>query len=95
MVAQEISGGANGAEALAHPKVREFVRARFAEHNKGNPGSSMRIKRILLMTEQPSVDGHEITDKGYVNQRATLERRRALVERLYEKVPSPEVIEIA
>ena len=42
-----------------------------------------------------SVDGHEITDKGYVNQRATLERRRELVETLYAKTPSDEVIEIA
>jgi feruloyl-CoA synthase len=46
------------------------------------------------MAEPPSVDGHEITDKGYVNQRATLERRKALAERLYEKVPPEEVIEI-
>ena len=35
------------------------------------------------MAEPPSVDGHEITDKGYINQRATLERRKALVDRLY------------
>jgi feruloyl-CoA synthase len=46
------------------------------------------------MAEPPSVDGHEITDKGYVNQRATLERRRAMVERLYEKSPPSDVIEI-
>ena len=35
------------------------------------------------MAEPPSVDGHEITDKGYINQRATLERRKALVDKLY------------
>jgi feruloyl-CoA synthase len=35
------------------------------------------------MTEPPSVDGHEITDKGYINQRATLERRKAQVDKLY------------
>jgi feruloyl-CoA synthase len=51
--------------------------------NSEGKGSSMRIKRALLMAEPPSVDGHEITDKGYINQRATLERRKALVERLY------------
>ena len=43
----------------------------------------MQVRRALLMTEPPSVDGHEITDKGYINQRATLERRKALVDRLY------------
>ena len=35
------------------------------------------------MTEPPQIDGNEITDKGYINQRAVLERRAALVERLY------------
>jgi len=51
--------------------------------NAEGKGSSMRIKRALLMSEPPSVDGHEITDKGYINQRATLERRKALVDKLY------------
>jgi feruloyl-CoA synthase len=36
------------------------------------------------MTEPPSIDANEITDKGYMNQRAVLERRAALVERLYD-----------
>ena len=35
------------------------------------------------MAEPPQVDAQEITDKGYINQRATLERRKALVEKLY------------
>jgi feruloyl-CoA synthase len=44
------------------------------------------------MAEPPSIDGHEITDKGYVNQRATLERRAALVEALYAARPDAQVI---
>ena len=46
------------------------------------------------MTEPPSIDGNEITDKGYVNQRATLDRRAALVERLYAEPPAADVIVI-
>jgi feruloyl-CoA synthase len=46
-------------------------------------GSSMVPRRLLLMTEPPSIDANEITDKGYTNQRAVLERRAALVEKLY------------
>jgi feruloyl-CoA synthase len=46
-------------------------------------GSSSRPSRLLVMTEPPSIDANEITDKGYINQRAVLERRAALVERLY------------
>ena len=50
-------------------------------------GSSMVPRRLLLMTEPPSIDANEITDKGYINQRAALERRAALVERLYAGGP--------
>jgi feruloyl-CoA synthase len=46
-------------------------------------GSSTQPKRLLVMTEPPSIDANEITDKGYMNQRAVLERRAALVEKLY------------
>jgi feruloyl-CoA synthase len=37
----------------------------------------------MVMSEPPSIDANEITDKGYMNQRAVLERRAELVERLY------------
>ncbi len=79
-------------EVLADPKLRDAIHDKFAAHNKAQTGTSARIKRVLLMAEPPSVDGHEITDKGYVNQRATLERRKALVDRLY--TGGPDVIEI-
>jgi feruloyl-CoA synthase len=50
-------------------------------------GSSRHPARLLVMSEPPSIDGNEITDKGYINQRAVLERRAALVERLYSDAP--------
>ena len=50
---------------------------------KAEGGSSMHPVRLLVLTEPPSIDANEITDKGYMNQRAVLERRAALVERLY------------
>ena len=59
---------------LAHPAVIETVKSGLARMNAEGKGSSMRVQRVLLMTEAPSVDGHEITDKGYINQRATLEQ---------------------
>ena len=52
------------------------------------------MKRVLLMTEPPQIDANEITDKGYVNQRATLDRRADLVARLYEAQPGGDVIEV-
>jgi feruloyl-CoA synthase len=41
----------------------------------------------MVMTEAPSIDANEITDKGYMNQRAVLERRAELVEKLYAGAP--------
>jgi len=50
---------------------------------KAEGGSSMHPVRLLVLAEPPSIDANEITDKGYMNQRAVLERRAAQVERLY------------
>jgi feruloyl-CoA synthase len=46
-------------------------------------GSSTRVERAIVLDEPPSLDGGELTDKGTVNQRAVLDRRASLVERLY------------
>jgi feruloyl-CoA synthase len=55
-------------------------------------GSSMHPVRAILLAEPPSIDANEITDKGYINQRAVLGRRAALVERLHAAKPDAEVI---
>jgi feruloyl-CoA synthase len=44
------------------------------------------------MSEPPSIDANEITDKGYITQRAVLERRAALVAQLHAESPDAEVI---
>jgi feruloyl-CoA synthase len=88
----ELNGSSTPDEILRCPKVVSFVREKIREHNKRAGGSSGKIARIMLMTEPPSIDGHEITDKGYINQRATLDRRGKLVEALYATVPPPDVI---
>jgi feruloyl-CoA synthase len=54
----------------------------------------MRIARCLLLTEPPSIDANEITDKGYLNQRAVLAKRAALVDRLHAVPAAAEVIVI-
>ena len=50
--------------------------------NEGG-GSSQAVTRILLLDEPPRADAGEITDKGYINQRAVLARRDADVQALY------------
>jgi feruloyl-CoA synthase len=76
-----------------HPKVITALRDGLSAHNR-NVGkvSSMRIARAMLMVEPPSIDGGELTDKGYINQRAGLERREALVDQLYRDPVAADVI---
>jgi feruloyl-CoA synthase len=81
-------------ELASHPAVRERVRSGLATWNAAHPASSERIARVLLLTDPPSIDVNEITDKGYINQRAALEHRANEVARLYAAQPDPAVIVI-
>ncbi len=81
-------------ELLGDATVRQRVRDGLAAHNAAQTGSSQRIHRVLLMIEPPSIDGNELTDKGYINQRAALQRRAALVQQLYAEEPGGELIVI-
>ena len=40
----------------------------------------------------PAIDANEITDKGYINQRAVLEARADAVSRLFAPQPDASVI---
>lgn len=73
-------------------KLTEVLKERIGDFNRTAGGSSRRIARFIVMMEPPSIDAGEITDKGYVNQRATLERRHALVEALYADPPGEGVV---
>jgi feruloyl-CoA synthase len=70
-------------DLLGNDKTRQILRGSLAAHNSQNPTSSTRIARVIFLEEPLNIDAGEITDKGYVNQRAVLERRHALVEQLY------------
>ena len=68
--------------AKSVPDLRERLRSALAKLAQEG-GSSTHPRRLLVMSEPPSIDANEITDKGYMNQRAVLERRAAAVEALY------------
>jgi len=55
-------------------------------------GAVSLVCRAILLIDPPSIDANEITDKGYINQRAVLQRRADLVERLYAEPPDGFVI---
>jgi feruloyl-CoA synthase len=74
---------ASPAELAAAPALREALRRGIEAHNRRHPGSSTCIRRALVLTEPASMDAGEVNDKGYVNQRLVLERRRDWVARLH------------
>ncbi len=83
---------ATDAEILRDARVRNRIGDAIAKHNRQHRGSSQRIVRMILLDTPPSVDRNEMTDKGYLNQRAVLENRCEAVERLYDPTASDVVI---
>ncbi|HYE46165.1 MAG TPA: AMP-binding protein, partial [Caulobacter sp.] len=75
-------------------KLTERLTQQLKAFNATAGGLSRRVGRFIVMTEPPSIDAGEITDKGYVNQRATLERRADLVNALYGDGSAPGVVSL-
>tara|TARA_R110000824_G_scaffold4308_15_gene20812 strand:+ start:495 stop:2333 length:1839 start_codon:yes stop_codon:yes gene_type:complete len=71
------------------------IAAKLAAFNGGAGGSSRRIGKVMLLTDPPSLDAGEITDKGYINQAAVLSLRANAIEALYSERRAPLVLEIA
>ncbi len=69
-------------------RVIDFLRQALLAYNQANPASSTRIARVLLLDQPADIDAGEITDKGYINQRAVLEHRANLVQKLYSDDPT-------
>ena len=80
------------AAVAGDPLVREAFRQRFAKFLATSTGSSTRITRALLLDAPLSIDRGEVTDKGSINQRAVLEHRSHLIEKLYLPTPAADVI---
>ena len=83
---QKLAGlpaGSPAQQILDSEPVRAAFAALMAKLNLSATGSATRIAFLHLLVEPPSVDQHEITDKGSINQRAVLTRRAALIESMY------------
>jgi feruloyl-CoA synthase len=70
-------------ELIENKKVRAALTGGLKVHNQANFGSSTTVARARFMSEPPNIDANEITDKGYINQRAVLSQRQNLVNLLY------------
>jgi feruloyl-CoA synthase len=85
---------AKPAAILADARVERHFAALLTKLAALSPGTSTRVCRLLLLSDPPSIDAGEMTDKGSINQRAVLKRRAALVDELYRQPPSRYVIAI-
>jgi feruloyl-CoA synthase len=73
-------------------RLTAHIKRGVAQHNAKEGGSSRRIGRFMVLLQPPLIDAGEITDKGYVNQRLTLDRRKADVDALYGEPAGPGVV---
>ncbi len=69
--------------AMSPDVVRVRIASALAAMAAETGASSSTVRRAMVLDEPPSLDAGEITDKGYIHQRAVLERRAAHVELLH------------
>jgi feruloyl-CoA synthase len=86
VLAWRSSAGRELGESLAM-----LLAERLASFNAAR-GASERIERLCLLDDPPSVDAHEVSDKGTINQRVALARRAADVDCLYAAAPDKHVV---
>lgn len=86
-VAGEAGAALQGEALWSCDAVLAHLRRALEEHNRNHGAGSTRISRCLVLSQPPSLDAGEITDKGYINQAKVLECRAELVERLYAGGP--------
>lgn len=82
----------DGAALARHPAIRRHVLEALKRWNSQNTGHSTRVRCALLLGDTPSIDANEITDKGYINQRAALTHRKTDIERLFASDSHPHII---
>jgi feruloyl-CoA synthase len=80
-------------ELIVHEVVHRTLAQSLADHN-ATAGSAARVERLVVMARPADLDGGEITDKGYINQRQVLINRSTLVELLYAQ-PAPAHVIVA
>ena len=72
------------ADVLGSAPVLAYFQNLINELTKTATGSANRIARMCLLSEPPTIDKGEITDKGSINQRSVLTHRAETVAALHE-----------
>ena len=80
----DLPADASLSDVLQHPKVLAYFQQMLNSLATQATGSANRVARMVLLSEPPSIDKGEVTDKGSINQRAVLKHRDALVQALHD-----------
>jgi feruloyl-CoA synthase len=75
---------ATAEQVLAAPRVRAWLGELLEQLNQHATGSASRLAWACLMSEPPSLDKGEVTDKGSLNQRVILSCRAERIDALYQ-----------
>jgi feruloyl-CoA synthase len=86
--------GASIVQLQTHPVLLAELSKRLLALNAEYKTASMRIERLALLSEAPSMHAYELTDKGSINQRAVIERRVGDIEALFAN-PCPSSVVLA
>jgi feruloyl-CoA synthase len=81
-------------KALSPQDWEDHLRNGLVALRAQGTGSSQTPTRAMLMDEPLDADAGEITDKGYINQRAVIARRAQSVERLHASSDHPRVVRV-
>jgi feruloyl-CoA synthase len=81
-----------GADGVPDDGLRTELAAALRRLADEGGGTSQRVQRLAVLVEPPSLDADEITDKGYVNQRAVRDRRVEQVALLATDPCPPQVV---
>ena len=79
-----ISEETSNEEILRHKNVINELLVGLNDYNLKNKSTSRKVARALFLVDPPDIDSNEITDKGYINQRAVLEGRSNYVSKLFD-----------
>lgn len=74
------------------PAVRQALLQGLKQMAAENKASSRHARRLLLLNTAPNIEIGEITDKGYINQRMSINYRADEVKRLFADPLDPAVI---
>ncbi len=80
----QLSSDAPLQQVLESASVQAYFIALLKQLATSATGSASRVTRLYLLSEPPSIDAGEVTDKGSINQRAVLARRDSFVNTMHD-----------